>query len=191
MFARSKVIAILRGFSPTEAVRRATIAWDSGVELVEVPIQSELDIESLRAVLEAGRVRSHPVGAGTVVNPEQVRLAKDLGCGFTVAPGLNREVAEISTDLELPHMPGIATATELQAATDLGLSWVKVFPAAGLGTSWFQAMRGPFPDAHLIAVGGIDARNAQQFIDAGADGVGVGSALADPQQLRLLGALLT
>ena len=74
----------------------------------------------------------------------------------------------------------------MHRAGQLGLTWLKAFPAAALGTGWISAMRGPFPDVRFVATGGIDSDNAAQFLAAGAGAVSLGSAFAtaDPAQVR-------
>jgi 2-keto-3-deoxy-6-phosphogluconate aldolase len=79
----------------------------------------------------------------------------------------------------LPHLPGVATATEAHRALRLGLAWQKVFPAAVLGTGWIAAMRAPFPDVRFVATGGVDAANAEAFLQAGATAVAFGSSFVD------------
>lgn len=70
-----------------------------------------------------------------------------------------------------------------------GLTWVKAFPAAWLGPSWFRHIRGPFPQVRFVATGGIDASNAAQFLSAGVRVVAVGSDLDDETQLDHLADL--
>jgi 2-dehydro-3-deoxyphosphogluconate aldolase/(4S)-4-hydroxy-2-oxoglutarate aldolase len=186
----SPVMAIFRNMAPQPAVELANRAWDLGIELVEVPIQTPDAVPSFEAVIRAGVERGKLVGSGTVVSVEQVEVSKRLGAAFSVAPGLDRAVAEASTRLDLPHLPGVATATEIQAAVGLGFTWVKAFPATVLGTGWFTAMRGPFPNIRFVATGGVDAGNARSFLNAGVSTVAVGSALADPAQVDLLAEIL-
>jgi 2-dehydro-3-deoxyphosphogluconate aldolase / (4S)-4-hydroxy-2-oxoglutarate aldolase len=107
-----------------------------------------------------------------------------------VAPGLDPEVVRLSAELALPHLPGVATPSEIQRAHRLGLSWVKAFPAAELGTGWFKAMLGPFPGLRMVATGGMNASNAPEFLAAGAAVVAVGSALEDAEQLPALAKLV-
>lgn len=189
MFATRPVLGILRGFGPEETVARAERAWDLGLTALEVPLEVPEQAASLAAAVAAARERGLSVGAGTVRTHEQVRAAKRAGAAFTVAPGHDPRVAAYSRELGLPHLPGVATPSEIQAALLGGHQWLKVFPASALGPSWLRAMRGPFPGVRLVATGGVDARNAREFLDAGADAVAVGSALADPEQMALLSAL--
>jgi len=190
LFDGQPLMAILRGFGVERSVALARTAWELGIDSVEVPIQSDEDIEALRAVVAAGKDLGKSVGAGTVVTLEHVRQAADAGAAFTVSPGFDLDVVRASFEAGMPPLPGVATATEVQTAQTAGLTWVKAFPASLLGTSWFGAMRGPFPAMRFVATGGMDAGNAGEYLNAGAKVVAVGSALADETQLPRLAELL-
>ncbi|MGW8379872.1 bifunctional 4-hydroxy-2-oxoglutarate aldolase/2-dehydro-3-deoxy-phosphogluconate aldolase [Streptomyces sp. ODS28] len=189
-FAGLPLMAILRGFDVPRTLQVSRRAWDIGIELVEVPVQSREAFEALRAAVTAGAERGAAVGAGTVISVEQVREAAAAGARFTVAPGFDREVARASLDAGLPHLPGVATASEVQQAMGLGLTWLKAFPAAQLGADWLGAMAGPFPRARFVATGGMHLGNAEEFLDAGAGAVSLGSALADDAQFARLPELV-
>lgn len=191
LFENSPVMAILRGLSTADSVRLAHAAWDLGVKLVEVPIQNLEAERALSAVSEAAQERGALAGAGTVTSVEQVRFAHRAGAAFTVAPGIDEAVSRESAARGLPHLPGVATATEIQKAKRLGHLWVKAFPADSLGTPWFRALKsGPFPEMRFVATGGINADNAEAFLRSGAECVAVGSALEDPEQLTVLARLM-
>lgn len=190
LFEGQPLMAILRGFGVERSVSLARTAWELGIDSVEVPIQSDEDVEALRAVVSAGKELGKAVGAGTVVTLEHVRQAADAGAAFTVSPGFDIDVVRASFDAGMPPLPGVATATEVQTAQRAGLTWVKAFPASILGTSWFGAMRGPFPSMRFVATGGMDASNADEYLKAGAKVVAVGSALVDETQLPRLAELL-
>ncbi|MDI5966596.1 bifunctional 4-hydroxy-2-oxoglutarate aldolase/2-dehydro-3-deoxy-phosphogluconate aldolase [Streptomyces sp. SL13] len=189
-FADVPLMAILRGYDVDRTVELARTAWSLGIKIVEVTIQSDTAVAALRATVEAGRADGRPVGAGTVTDPGLAATAHAAGAAFTVAPGLSAEVVAASHAAGMPHLPGVATGTELQLAAGLGLTWVKAFPATVLGTGWFGAMRGPFPQLRYVATGGIDPGNAAAFLAAGADVVALGSALADPAALPAVAKLL-
>jgi len=190
ILAGRPLMAIFRGLGPARSLALARQAWDLGIDIVELPIQSDADVEALAAVAAAGRESGRLVGAGTVVSPRHVDLAASAGAAFTVSPGFDADVVRASVAAGLPPLPGVATATEVQAAMALGLTWLKAFPASLLGNGWFRAMAGPFPDARFVATGGMDAANAGAFLDAGVRTVAVGSAIEDPAQLPALAALL-
>jgi 2-dehydro-3-deoxyphosphogluconate aldolase/(4S)-4-hydroxy-2-oxoglutarate aldolase len=190
IFTAVPLMAILRGMGVERSLAVATTAWDLGIDVVELPIQTPDDIEALRVVARAGRERGKVVGAGTVVSVEHVRQAVRAGAEFTVSPGFDLEVVRVSSEAGIPAMPGVATASEVQLALKEGLTWLKVFPASVLGASWITAMHGPFPQARFVTTGGITAANAGEFLRAGARVAAVGSALEDPSQLAKLAALL-
>ncbi|QYM64498.1 MULTISPECIES: bifunctional 4-hydroxy-2-oxoglutarate aldolase/2-dehydro-3-deoxy-phosphogluconate aldolase [unclassified Microbacterium] len=190
LFDGAPLMAILRGMGVERSLAVSTTAWDLGIDVVELPIQTAEDLEALRVVAAAGRERGKAVGAGTVVSVEHVAQAASAGAVFTVSPGLDLEVVRASHDAGLISMPGVATASEVQSALGAGLTWVKAFPASVLGPQWLTAMRGPFPQARFVTTGGMHAGNADEYLRAGASVVAVGSALEDPAQLPQLAALL-
>jgi 2-dehydro-3-deoxyphosphogluconate aldolase/(4S)-4-hydroxy-2-oxoglutarate aldolase len=185
------VMAIFRNLSIDDAVAIAHRAWDVGIELVEIPIQSPEMVPTLAAVVKDGLARGKAVGAGTVISEEQVHLSRRLGAAFTVAPGVDRNVLSLSHAIRLPHLPGVASATDIQAALREKCDWVKAFPASILGAGWLSAMKsGPFPQVSFVATGGVDAGNAGALLSAGASMVAVGSALQDPRQVDLLSSVI-
>jgi 2-dehydro-3-deoxyphosphogluconate aldolase / (4S)-4-hydroxy-2-oxoglutarate aldolase len=190
VFGNQRVMAILRGLTPGETVALAGKLWDLGVTVLEVPIGRPDQVAALSAAVRAGAARGRVVGAGTVVSVEQVKAAAAAGARYTVAPGLDIDVLAASHAAGLPHLPGVATATEVQRACAAGSSWAKAFPAIALGPAWFAAMRGPFPDVSFVATGGVTAATAREFLDAGARIAALGTALTDPGQVALLDDLI-
>lgn len=173
-----RVMIILRGCPPGQATELAELAWSAGVRLIEVPIGTPTQLETLAAVTRAGQRRGMAVGAGTVITPQLADAAADTGAEYTVAPGFDPEVLSASLSLGMPHLPGVATPTEIQTAYRAGCRWVKVFPAATLGPQWVRAIRGPFPDIHQVATGGISIDAAMDYLDAGAHVVAFGADAA-------------
>jgi 2-dehydro-3-deoxyphosphogluconate aldolase / (4S)-4-hydroxy-2-oxoglutarate aldolase len=173
-----RVMVILRGTGPA-TVELCERAWSAGVELVEVPVQSEDDVVALRAAVAAGARQGRLVGAGTIVTTDLVDAVADAGAAFTVAPGLDPAIAVASRAHGLPHLPGVATPTDVQTGQRLNMPWQKAFPAAVLGPAWIRALRGPFPDVRFVATGGIDVNNARDFLAAGCRAVSLGASFAD------------
>jgi 2-dehydro-3-deoxyphosphogluconate aldolase/(4S)-4-hydroxy-2-oxoglutarate aldolase len=189
-FAGAPLMAILRGMGVERSVRLAQTAWDLGIDSVEVPLQTDEDERALRAVVDRAAAGGKSVGAGTIITPAQVALARGAGAAYLVSPGLDPAVVRAAQDAGIPILPGVATPTEVQLAISLGLTWLKAFPATWLGASWFAHMRGPFPQVKFVATGGLDASNVEEFLDAGVRVAAVGSALEDASQLERLGAVL-
>lgn len=188
-FAGSPVMAVLRNLSVVDTIALTRTAFESGIGLVEVTIQSPDAVPALEAAVAVARESGRTVGAGTVVTPEQVDVCARLGVAFTVAPGFDPRVAHSSETAGMPHLPGVATPTEVQHALRAGFRWLKVFPASVLTPAWITALRAPFPDARFFASGGISVRNAADFLDAGASGIAIGSALESPLELAELMAI--
>ncbi|MFJ7996245.1 bifunctional 4-hydroxy-2-oxoglutarate aldolase/2-dehydro-3-deoxy-phosphogluconate aldolase [Streptomyces sp. NPDC096310] len=184
--SRHPLMGIFRGQDPSATVELCRRAWEFGVELVEIPVQSDAALPSLRAAVEAARDHGRQIGAGTVTTVRRLRAVQEIGAAFTVAPGVHREVIEASAHSGLPHLPGVATATDIATAQAAGHTWLKAFPARQLGPEWIAAHLAPFPDVRFVATGGIGADNAAAFLSAGCAAVAVGSALADPTALPLL-----
>ncbi|WP_442542633.1 bifunctional 4-hydroxy-2-oxoglutarate aldolase/2-dehydro-3-deoxy-phosphogluconate aldolase [Arthrobacter sp. KN11-1C] len=174
-FFKVPVIAVLRGLTPAEAVRSATRAWDAGVEHVEVTIETPDAVPTLAAVARAAAERGLAVGAGTIIRPEQLDAAASASASFTVSPGLDETVLQESIRRGLPHLPGVATPSEILRAKALGLTWLKAFPASLLGPEWIRAMKGPFPDMQFVATGGMKAATATSYLSAGVGVVGLSS----------------
>lgn len=186
-FAESKVMVILRGLGKrTRALCER--AWQLGVAVVEIPVQSDADLAALAEMASIARDAGHVLGAGTIISPELADSVIEAGAAFTVAPGLNEHVVEACARRGVPHLPGVATPTEVQRALDLGLRWLKLFPAAQLGSGWISALRKPFPSARFVATGGIRPETVAEFLRAGAAAVALGSSFADAEGLALVDA---
>lgn len=189
IFAGAPLMAIFRGMGVDRALSLAEKAWDLGIDAIEIPIQTSKDEDTLRIMAERAAERGRIVGAGTIVSRERLDRAQQLGARYLVSPGLDSELVQAARDLDIPFLPGVATPTDVQRATALGLTWLKAFPARWLGPGWFSLMRGPFPDIRFVATGGLDASNVSEFLAAGVRVAAVGSALEDPEQLVLLSSL--
>jgi 2-dehydro-3-deoxyphosphogluconate aldolase/(4S)-4-hydroxy-2-oxoglutarate aldolase len=185
----SRTLVILRGYPPEETLRLCARAESMGVRLVEIPAQTPAAFEALASAVAWAEGRDVTIGAGTVTTVQILRAVHDVGARFTVAPGVDASVSRAGEELGVPHLPGVATATEVSTALGLGHTWLKVFPASVLGAAWFPALKGPFPEAKFVATGGVTPENAHDFLTAGAEAVSLGGsfATADPGQVRSLG----
>ena len=185
----ARVVAILRGTPAAKSLEIAERVWDTGLGVVEVPLQDDASAEVLGLLVERGRARGELVGAGTITTAARFEQARSLGAEFTVAPGTHPAVIEASNAAGLPHLPGVATASDIQLAIDLGCTYLKAFPAVVLGPQWFTQMAGPFPGVTFVATGGVNGDNAAAFFAAGVSAVGVGTAIGNPGELeRILAA---
>jgi 2-dehydro-3-deoxyphosphogluconate aldolase / (4S)-4-hydroxy-2-oxoglutarate aldolase len=179
----TRVVAILRGFTPEQAVRAGRALAEGGACVLEVSIvdpQALLSIERLREDLD----RRCPVGAGTVLTEAEAEAALAAGADFLFSPGLNRGVMAVAEAHGALAIPGVLTASEITSALALGTPLMKLFPAEPLGPAYLKQMLGPFPNIRMIPTGGVSAANAASYIEAGAVAVGAGTSIANPVWAR-------
>jgi 2-dehydro-3-deoxyphosphogluconate aldolase / (4S)-4-hydroxy-2-oxoglutarate aldolase len=167
-----RVVAVMRRVAqPLEAARALR---EGGIGVFEITLDSQDALGTIASL------RGDPelvVLAGTVRTVDDVRAAVEAGAQGCVAPVLRPEVLEACRETGLPSIPGAMTPTEVETAWELGATMVKLFPAARLGPEFVRDLRGPLGDVPLLATGGVDVSNAAAFLRAGAEAVGVGSAL--------------
>ena len=181
---QEKIIAIVRGLKRESLLPLAQALLDGGISLIEVTFdQSHPELwgetcASIRALAEQFRGAILP-GAGTVLNREQLLLAKEAGARYIISPDCNESVIRATKEQNLVSLPGAMTPTEIVRAYEAGADAVKVFPADHLGPSYFKAVRAPLSHIPLMAVGGVNAENAASFLAAGCVGVGVGGSLTN------------
>lgn len=181
----NKIVAIFRNVEVDKCVEAAKALYEGGIRFVEVTFdQTEKEtkykntVDSIKMISEAMKNKMC-VGAGTVLTLEQVHLASNAGAKFVIMPNMDIEVIKFAKDLDMATMPGAYSATEVNSAYNAGADFVKIFPAAQAGASYFKALSGPLGHIPLTAVGGVNEKNAKDFLDAGAVGLGIGGKLVD------------
>lgn len=178
-FQNLPLIAILRGLTPPQAPAIGDTLVDAGFGLLEVPLNSPDPLQSIGHL-----ARAHPqalVGAGTVLTPLQVRQVHAAGGQLIVAPNFDAEVVHEAIRLDMVCLPGIATATEAFRAVQAGAHGLKLFPAEAASPLVLKAMLAVLPAGTLVVpVGGITTDNMTPWLNAGAHGLGLGSALYTP-----------
>lgn len=171
------LVAILRGILPEKAVETAAVLYDTGFRLIEVPLNSPNVFTSIKLLSEAFAGRAM-IGAGTVLSAEEVARVADAGGLFIVSPNYKPEVIKTAKRNGLISLPGIATPTEAFTALENGADGLKVFPAELIPPQGIKALLTVLPEGtDLIPVGGIDHTNMEDYLKAGASGVGFGSSL--------------
>ena len=157
------VIPVIVLNDPTLAVPMARALVAGGIRMLEVTLRTEAALECITRI--AAEEPEAVVGAGTVCNPAQARAAQQAGARFIVSPGYTSAVGMACRELNLPLLPGVATASEIMMAMADGFTEFKFFPAmqAG-GTAMLKALSGPFPHIHFCPTGGITPQNAKDFL---------------------------
>jgi 2-dehydro-3-deoxyphosphogalactonate aldolase len=177
---RKPLVAILRGITPPEAVGVARALRDAGLDCLEVPLNSPQPLESIAAV-RAAFGDTLFVGAGTVLDPDEVVQAADAGAQFIVSPNTDADVIAAARQRGLESLPGFFTATEGLRAAKAGADALKLFPAESAGPAHLAALKAVLPhDLPVFAVGGVTGASMAEWRAAGAAGFGVGGALYGP-----------
>lgn len=173
------LVAILRGLTPAEAPAVGDAIVDAGFRLLEVPLNSPQPLESIALLRQ--RFPQALVGAGTVLDAQQVRAVQGAGGELIVAPNFNAEVIAEAVRLGLVSLPGVMTPTEAFGALAAGAAGLKLFPAELASPAVVKALLAVLPQGTpLLPVGGITPAGMQAWREAGAAGFGIGSALYKP-----------
>jgi 2-dehydro-3-deoxyphosphogalactonate aldolase len=173
------LVAILRGLTPTEAADVGDAIVASGFGLLEVPLNSPDPYASI--ALMRARFPAALVGAGTVLDVQQVRHVHDAGGELVVAPNFDADVIAEAVRLGMVCLPGVMTPTEAFGALAAGATGLKLFPAELASPAVVKALLAVLPPGTpLMPVGGITPANMGEWRAAGAAGFGIGSALYKP-----------
>jgi len=174
----SRVVAILRRTDSRAAVATAEALLAGGIDSLEVTCDSPGVLDMIRDIASALGDRVL-LGAGTVLDEATARAALDAGARFLVSPHLDAALVCRLADEGVPWIPGAFTATEVLGAWRAGACVIKLFPAGSVGPGYLKDLLGPFKDIPLLPTGGVTIDNAASFLEAGAWGLGMGSALVD------------
>lgn len=176
------LVAIIRGVTPDEAEAVGKALFDAGIRIIEVPLNSPEPLKSIERL--AGSLGHEAlVGGGTVLKTHQVSDVRSAGGRIIVSPNTNQDVIAASASEGLISCPGYSTPSEAFAALGAGATALKLFPAEAASPAVLKAQRAVLPkDVPVIVVGGIAPDNMGPWLDAGAQGFGLGSGLYKPGQ---------
>ncbi|HEU0133633.1 MAG TPA: 2-dehydro-3-deoxy-6-phosphogalactonate aldolase [Allosphingosinicella sp.] len=176
------LVAIIRGVTPEEAEAIGAAIFEAGIRIIEVPLNSPDPLESIE-LLARRFGDSALIGAGTVLDSADVGRVRDSGGRVIVSPNTHPPVIEAAAAAGLVSLPGYFTPSEAFDALRAGATGLKLFPAEGASPGVVKAQRAVLPrHVPLLAVGGISPGNMQPWLEAGANGFGLGSGLYKPGQ---------
>lgn len=174
------LIAILRGIEPVDVVDIANTLYSTGFRVIEVPMNSPDPLTSIHTLTQRFG-DSAVIGAGTVLNRDEVHRVAEAGGRLIVSPHVDAGVIQAALDLGLAAMPGFLSPTEAITAVRAGCANLKLFPASVCGFGYVKALRAVLPEEiKLFGVGGIGKGEMLPWLDAGINGFGIGSELYVP-----------
>lgn len=175
-----EIIAILRGITPDDAVAITDVLICAGITKIEVPLNSPDPFDSIAAMLAHAGDRA-VIGAGTVLEVEQVAKLADIGAQMVVSPDAFGDVIRATKAAGMLSYPGVLTPTEAFSALRNGADGLKFFPGFKLGTDGLAALKAVLPaGTKTYAVGGAGPSNFGDWIQAGITGFGIGSNIYKP-----------
>ena len=182
LFAECPLIAILRGVKSDEVEAIGEALVEGGVRIMEVPLNSPDPLDSITR-LSARFGDQALIGAGTVMKVDQVDSVHAAGGRLIVSPSTNAAVIAATVAAGMVSCPGYMTPTEAFAAIDAGAHALKLFPAEAASPTVVRAQRAVFPsDMRIIIFGSVRPDTMAPWIDAGANGFGIGSGVYRPGQ---------
>lgn len=179
----NKIIAIIRGIGSDRIIDVVSALLEGGIKLLEVTFNQD-EMKALDTLKCLGLIKREYgnrvcLGVGTVIRTEQVKMAVDAGAEYIVSPNTDISVIHKTKELGKVSIPGAFTPSEMVTAFNAGADIIKLFPAGILGVDYIKALLAPLGHIPVIAVGGVNLDNVDQFIKAGAKGVGIGGNLVD------------
>lgn len=187
--ASRKLIAIVRGLpgEQLEGLARALLA--GGISLIEVTFDQahpELWEQTAQGISMLGQKFAGQIipGAGTVLTQQQLQMAYNAGAQYIISPNVDVDIIRRTKELGLISLPGAFSPSEIVTAHQAGADFVKVFPVGNLGAAYIKALKAPLSHIQLLAVGGVNEKNAGEFMRAGASGLGVGGNLVNKEWIK-------
>lgn len=159
-----RVVPLVQSDDPKTALKVSEALLKGGLDVLEVVLRTDAALDCLEAI--AKEFPEAHVGAGTVLSADQSKEVIRRGATFIVSPGLDPASVTVAKDANIPILPGISTATELQSAWNMGLRAVKLFPASVVGgPKMLKALSSVFRDVEFMPTGGVNPQNLKEHLD--------------------------
>ena len=176
------LVAIIRGVTPEEVEAIGAALYEAGIRIIEVPLNSPRPLESIGVLAKAFGDQAL-IGGGTVLDPLDVARVAEVGGKLVVSPNTNKDVISATAGFGLVSAPGYFTPSEAFEALRAGAHALKLFPAEAASPAVVKGQRAVLPkDVPLLVVGGVKPDNMRAYLDAGANGFGLGSGIYKPGQ---------
>lgn len=157
-----KIIPVLVIEDTKNAQKLGESLVTNGLPVAEVTLRTSAALESIKTM---SQIDGLITGAGTVLTIDHAKAAIDAGASFLVSPGLNEDVIKYAQSVNIPIIPGVVTPTEVAHAIDLGLNFVKLFPAEAVGgAALLKAYASVYPDVKFMPTGGVSINNVSDYL---------------------------
>lgn len=158
-----RVVPLVQSDDPKTALKISEALLEGGLDVLEVVLRTDAALDCLEAI--AKEFPDAHVGAGTVLSADQSKEVIRRGASFIVSPGLDAASVDVAKAADIPILPGISTATELQQAWNMGLRTVKLFPASLVGgPKILKALSSVFRDVRFMPTGGVNPANLNEYL---------------------------
>ena len=176
----NKVIAVIRSTTSDDLSPFIDVIVESGINSIEITLTTPNALSVIKQ-LKSYYKGSILIGAGTVTNLNSAKKALDVGAEYIVTPVLNMEVIDYVKKSRFPVISGAFSPTEIYNSFHAGSDMIKIFPANLLGIENFKSIQVIMPKLTLMPTGGISSENAREWLNAGADVLGIGTSLINDQ----------
>ncbi len=176
----NKVIAVIRSTTSDDLSPFIDVIVESGINSIEITLTTPNALSIIKQ-LRRNYKSSILLGAGTVTDLDSAKKSLDAGAEFIVSPIYNIEVINYLKKNRFPIISGAFSPTEIYNSYHAGVDMVKIFPANLLGLENFKSIQAIMPNLLLMPTGGLTSKNARNWLDAGADVLGIGSSLINDQ----------
>ncbi|WLR53173.1 bifunctional 2-keto-4-hydroxyglutarate aldolase/2-keto-3-deoxy-6-phosphogluconate aldolase [Bacillus tianshenii] len=178
----NKLVAIIRANSEGEAIEVAKACISGGIRIIEITFTVQGAQKVIETLVNEYKDQGIIIGAGSVLDSETARIAMLAGATFIVSPYLDEGTAKLCNRYRVPYMPGIMTVKDAVQALELGADILKLFPGDAFTPGMIKAIKGPLPQAELMPTGGVNLENMNDWLEAGASAIGLGSSLIKMSQ---------
>ena len=181
VFRKSPIVPVIVIDEVKDAVPLSKALMEGGIPILEITLRSSAALDAISIV--RNEVPEAMVGAGTVLDPDDLNSVERAGALFAISPGITPRLLEASFKASIPLIPGISTVSELMLGLEAGLRIFKFFPAeASGGTRMLTSFMGPFPEVRFCPTGGINSENFLDYL-ALKNVISVGGSWVAPREL--------
>ncbi|NIJ54163.1 bifunctional 4-hydroxy-2-oxoglutarate aldolase/2-dehydro-3-deoxy-phosphogluconate aldolase [Dyadobacter arcticus] len=183
LFSKAPLVGIIRNVALEDLKQILPIYREAGLTTVEITMNTAGATEMIRYAIE-NEGKGLNIGAGTVCTKDDLEAALEAGAQFIVTPVINKRVIKSCVKKNIPIFPGAFTPTEIYNAWTLGATMVKIYPATSLGPGYIKDLKAPMNQLKLLPTGGVGLENMSEFLEAGANGLGIGGQLFDKKLIE-------